>query len=381
MQVSFPWERRFDVVVVIPCYNEPDIEATLYNLRKCEEANAATLVLIIVNSGIQSPQEVVLQNQYMYEQLQRFSENYSTPSLFFHPLLFKDLPRKHAGVGLARKIGMDLAILSFLKHTHKKGILVSLDADCEVSPNYLTDIATAFVDDEKLCCTVHNFWHRAENNDGEIEKAVRQYENYMRYFRNMLKFTGFPYFYLTIGSAFAVSADAYVRAGGMGRQQGGEDFYFLQKVFALGKVRELEDVVVFPMARFSNRVPFGTGPALQKILEEPDGQMKVYAVEAFLALKLFFDARFSFFKKERNTIEPFFYTLHPSLCSFLMDTNALDDIDDCNRNCASIRSFEKRFFHYFNAFRIIKYLNFAHDSFFYRAPLEDCLNKTRTFFC
>lgn len=381
LQVSFPLERKFDVVVVIPCYNEPDIETTLQSLRNCKDPNVAALALIIVNSGIRSPQEAVLQNQRTYEQLRCFSKRYSTSSLFFYPLLFENLSRKHAGVGLARKIGMDLAVRHFLHYQHKKGILVSLDADCEVSANYLTNIHTAFAHDEKLCCTVHNFRHRVEKEATEIEKAVRQYENYIGYFRDMLKFTGFPYYYPTIGSAFAVSADAYVRVGGMGRQQGGEDFYFLQKVFALGKVREMNDVVVLPMARFSDRVPFGTGPALQKIIDEPDGKMKVYSPDAFSVLKTFFDRRSSFFNKDRQRVERLLEDVHPALASFLSITNTANDIDDCNQNSASLASFEKRFFHHFNAFKIIKFLNFAHESFFRYEPLDASLQKSQTFLC
>ena len=44
----------------------------------------------------------------------------------------KELPQKDAGVGLARKIGMDLALLIFDYDPPGKKILVCLDADCTV---------------------------------------------------------------------------------------------------------------------------------------------------------------------------------------------------------------------------------------------------------
>jgi hypothetical protein len=40
--------------------------------------------------------------------------------------------------GLARKIGMDLAIQHFLDTGNRDGVIISLDADCTVSPNFLT---------------------------------------------------------------------------------------------------------------------------------------------------------------------------------------------------------------------------------------------------
>ena len=178
----------------------------------------------------------------------------------------------------------------------------------------------------------------------------------------MLRYVGFPYYYHTIGSAFAVSADAYVRVGGMGRQQGGEDFYFLQKIFQLGHIKDLNSVYVYPLARFSDRVPFGTGPALQKILEEPDKRIKIYSKESFSNLKLLFDMKEKFFKIDEAKIKIYIEELHPMLQCFLEETNFVHNINECNSNCSNKNSFNKRFFHHFNCFKIIKYLNYVHPS-------------------
>lgn len=371
---SLPAGFIADSVVVIPCYDEKELHVTLQSLRDCEMPDANTMALIVINSSVRSSDEVVAQNRKTYREVQDFAQRFSTDRLLFVPVIFEQLPRKHAGVGLARKIGMDLAVDYFHKTGHPNGILISLDADCTVSPNYLRRIREAFGDD-KVCGTVHNFHHRVENNDPEIEKAVRQYETYIRYFEDALRFAGFPYYYHTIGSAFAVTADAYVRVGGMGRQQGGEDFYFLQKIFSLGKSVLLNDVFVYPMARFSERVPFGTGPALQKILQEPGGQMKVYSMDAFVALKQFFAMKDAFFKQTDSFIEANIKSLHPALLQFIIDNNVLADIADCNRNTSTLQSYQKRFFHHFNAFRIIKFLNFSHPEMFTPETLKANLDK------
>lgn len=365
-----------DIIVVIPCYNEPNLFETLHSLLICSCPKANVLVAVIFNSGEQSDEEGVKQNRISYEEMKAFAEKKSAPGFQFVSFNFENLPRKHAGVGLARKIGMDLAVKHFLETGKSQGIIVSLDADCLVSENYLTRIHQSFRKNPKLCATIHNFHHRVENNDTEIEKAIRQYETYIRYFSESLKFTGFPYFYHTIGSAFAVSADAYVRAGGMGRQQGGEDFYFLQKVFELGAVEELNDVFVYPMARFSDRVPFGTGPALQKIMAEPDGEMKVYSPHAFLELKKLFDTINRFFEMKEHEIQPLLLQFHPAIANFLESASFHEALMDCKRNCATYASFRKRFFHHFNAFKIIKYLNFAHPAYFSLMPLKIALEKS-----
>ena len=364
-----------DRIVIIPCYNEPEIEDTLESVGKCNFPASPTIVLVVINSGVQSSTESIDQNHKTYQQMLIYASEHSSEQLLFVPVIYENLPRKHAGVGLARKIGMDLAIDYFFRTRNPNGVLISLDADCTVSSNFMVRISESFSHDKALCCTIHNFHHRVENNDLIIENAIRQYESYLRYFENALRYTGFPYYYHTIGSAFAITADAYVRVGGMGRQQGGEDFYFLQKIFQIGKTELLDDVFVFPMARFSNRVPFGTGPALQKIIAENDGLMQVYSFDAFVSLRQFFDLKDSFFGMSQEDILQQIKTLSPALQQFIAENDILSDIQDCNANSSTLKSFQKRFFHHFNAFKIIKYLNFAHQNAFQLESLKINIDK------
>ncbi len=366
-RVCYPEDFNAGMVVVIPCYNEPDIEETLESLRDCHRPEVNVLVAIVINSSVLTDDAVVLQNRKTYNELKRFSQKYDDRGLSFFTVLFEQLPRKHAGVGLARKIGMDMAVAHFIRNGTRDGVIVSLDADCLVSKNYLTDIFTAFQRDPRLYSTIHQFRHRVERDDPILKRGIQQYEAYLRYFREMLKFTGFPYYYHTIGSAFAVLADAYVKVGGMGRQQGGEDFYFLQKLFEAGKTMELDNVVVYPLARYSDRVPFGTGPALEKIMQGADQRMEVYSKCSFLELKRLFDLVDDFYELEIDEIEAVINTLHPSLSSYLDEIAFREMIRDCKGNSARLVTFRKRFFHHFNAFRIIKYLNFVHPDPF---PLE-----------
>ena len=356
----FSPEFAADMVVVIPCYNEPNLFTTLHSLLEVASPEAKIATVIVFNSSERSTEEGIMQNRSSFKQVGEFAAINNSDQRQFLPLLFEGLPRKHAGVGLARKIGMDLAVEHFFLHDKADGVIVSLDADCTVSENFLTEIYHAFSSNGRLNATVHHFHHRVEENSPKLERAVRQYENYIRYYRAMLRFTGFPWYFHTIGSAFAVKADAYVRVGGMGRQQGGEDFYFLQKVFSLEGTAELHELCVCPLARYSDRVPFGTGPALQKMLNETDDELRVYSPDAFVILKQLFDRKDAFFKKDAKRVEEVMAELHPALQRFLDDLNFLDDIADCNNNSASPAAFRKRFFHHFSAFRIVKFLNYVH---------------------
>ena len=71
----------------------------------------------------------------------------------------------------------------------------------------------------------------------------------------------FPYVFHTVGSAMAVKALPYVKAGGMNRKQAGEDFYFIQKLVPSGGYFNLNSTTVYPSPRISFR--FHSGPELQ----------------------------------------------------------------------------------------------------------------------
>jgi len=68
----------------------------------------------------------------------------------------------------------------------------------------------------------------------------------------------------------------------------------------------------------------------------------------------------AFFGRDTQLVEAMTAALHPSLRIFLKEIDFQGIIRDCNANSASLNTFGKRFFHHFNAFRIIKYLNRVH---------------------
>ncbi len=376
-QYAVPSSFDYGMVVVIPCYDEPNVIATLNSLKKCLPTQQPICVLIVVNSSETTDDSVVQHNRKTYNELIDFAKEQSQPMLSFHALLCENLPRKHAGVGLARKIGMEWAVRGFMQSGNSNGVIVSLDADCTVSENYLSSIENQFVINSPNCCVL-NFRHRISDNSTSMKQAIDQYEQYIWYYRNALKAIGFPYYYHTIGSAFAVSADAYIRVGGIGRQQAGEDFYFLQKVFQLEKTVELLETFVYPEARLSDRIPFGTGPALEKIITSSDGILRVYSLESFKVLKSFLDLRLQFFKQSDDEVQSLIKGLHVSIQQFLSEFNFLSAITDCNKNSSTVSAYQKRFFHHFNAFVIIKYMNYVHDIYFELIPIQTANDKLET---
>lgn len=175
----------------------------------------------------------------------------------------KELPVKDGGVGLARKIGFDLA-LRRLDVAGPPPLLVSLDADTLVETTYLGSILDHF-QASRAGGTVLPFCHQPGQTPIE-EAAIRHYERYLRQYVLGLALAGSPYAYHSIGSAFACRADAYAKAGGMNLRPAGEDFYFLQQLAKTSGVAPLAGTTVHPSARPSARTPFGTGRSVARLL-------------------------------------------------------------------------------------------------------------------
>ena len=97
---------------------------------------------------------------------------------------------------------------------------------------------------------------------------------------------------------------------------------------------------------------------------EIEGKQDMYSPEAFLLLKLLFDDLASFYQADIEVIKIKCSQYPEALNRFLEMDGFAEKIIEINRYTASFHSFKKRFFNYFNAFKIVKYLNFTHPAYF-----------------
>jgi hypothetical protein len=143
----------------------------------------------------------------------------------------------------------------------------------------------------------------------------------------------------------------------MNRRQAGEDFHFLHKIVLLGDYGEINEATVYPAARISHRVPFGTGAALKR-WEEGDKELySAYALRTFETLQpLFRDPGF-FFTTGQDGWSDLFKKLDPLLQAYIKTSETMEKLNELKKNCADAGTFIKRFYHLVNAFWIIRYLN------------------------
>jgi hypothetical protein len=100
------------------------------------------------------------------------------------------------------------------------------------------------------------------------------------YFINLLRISS-PYSFTALGSAMAFPVWVYKSVGGLTAKKSGEDFYFLQKIRKFGKIIIHNTEKVFPASRFSDRVLFGTGPAMIKGSEGNWESYPIYDYQLF----------------------------------------------------------------------------------------------------
>lgn len=200
---------------------------------------------------------------------------------------------KKGGVGHARKTAMDY----ISKVAKDDDLIISIDADTFYPSNYLSQI-NEILKNKTLIGLAVPYYHTLDANN---DRLILRYEIYMRYYLlNMLRINN-PYAYTALGSAMAFPVWAYKKVGGLTPVMSGEDFYFLQKLVKSGKLGDWTESVAYPSPRFSDRVNFGTGPALIKGQTGDWDSYPIYDYQLFDLIKETFDKFPLLFKGDKQT--------------------------------------------------------------------------------
>lgn len=358
------------MIIVIPCFNEPDLTQVYQSLLGCDFRENATIEIItVINASEKSSSQIRLQNEKTYKNAIHFLEKNLSKKLHFQFIFAEHLPEKHAGVGLARKIGMDEALVRLSQINNNAGI-ICLDADCQVQKNYLTTLYHTFSDPNVSSASIY-FEHRLDNLKETLNAGILNYELFLRYYVTGLRWAGFKSAFHTIGSSMVVRASAYALSGGMNRRKAGEDFYFLHKVALLGGFREINTTTVFPSSRVSDRVPFGTGKAQQLWLNNSDKILFSYNPRIFQDLKLFCTKVHCFYDKTEEEIELMVHQFPSSLQEYLRSIKFTELVSDWNNKSKTQPTFERRFWNNINGLKILKFVHFARDHFYDALPISE----------
>ncbi len=398
MAEDFQWqqyERRFrtfarlldtepsippQLVVCIPSYAEPNLIQTLESLEGCRYPGIPMEVLILFNEDDRMNEAQRILHRQSFEDCRAWINEHSHLAFIIHPIWFEKMQDVKWGVGWARKMLMDEAA----RRMDKGGIIINLDADCTVEDNYLECIWNQFVDEPSMEAASVYTEHLLDHLHQPERDAIIAYELHLRYLVHAKRWAGHPFAFQTYGSAMVVRRKAYLGQGGMNTRQAGEDFYFLQKFIEIGALKEIRDTVVFPAARLSLRVPFGTGKAMHQICGN-HLDWETTSFEAFRLIRPLFQhlqlmysillQRYD--RKEQDTLFEQM-GLGPEVITFLQLINFKSECDAIARNTSSFTSFERRFYRFFNAFMMIRYMHYMRDHFFPDTGIQEAVEKLVT---
>ncbi len=290
-------DLRWRQVVVMPVCDEADntLDAVFAEMSA---AAHQVLVILVVNRPDAHPSTTVWAsgNERLMQSLKRRAVASQTVADHIELLQFTGRPYSHVmlvdrnqpgrliaaaeGVGLARKVGCDMALMLISRGRIESPWIHSVDADVQLPGKYFdvekparaAAISLAF---EHVC------------KDPALLNVQRLYDFKIHYFRLGMAYCDSQYRYIPLGSTLIVNPLAYARVRGVPRRNGGEDFYLLNKLAKIGAVAMPEYPVMRIQARYSDRVPFGTGPGLLKIKQSLDANktMASYNPKIFIVLK------------------------------------------------------------------------------------------------
>jgi hypothetical protein len=373
--ITAPWRIEgnsrtdFAGAVVIPALAESEnLFATLDSLASNPAEHLALfLVVVVVNHREDAVSEDKTDNRLTLERLGHYAAasslalswiNAAAPGL--------ELPVKGGGVGLARKIGFDLALTRL--DYRKDPLLLSLDADTLVQSDYLPVVSAQFRSTGAGGAVIP-FRHR-EEGPAEQQAAIRRYELFLRHYVLGLRLAQSPYAFHTVGSAMACRAIDYARAGGMNRRTAGEDFYFLQQLAKTSGIVALRGTTVHPSPRPSARVPFGTGRSVARQMAGEKSAVMFYRPECFRILGAWLAKVMEKWRNSAPELLEEAEAICPGLSDFLTGADFARTWAQLQRNHRSKEAFSRAFHGWFDALRTLRFIHFLSAHFPRCTPAE-----------
>jgi len=347
------------------------------------KAPGRALIVLVVNATAAADPRLVAENQRLLQDLvgqTDFSSRLMADRDFDVLVVNRSQPGRYLperqGVGLARKIGMDIALSLYRARRLEAPWLFATDADARLPSDYFcrdfeSELAVA-------SAGIYDYEHAA-TEDSAVNVATHAYEASLRYHVLGLAHAGSPYAFHALGSTLCVAADAYAAVRGVPKRQAGEDFYLLDKLSKVRSLVRLRGEPIVLSSRRSARVPFGTGPSVERLL---------LGEELFVASPACFDALGAVLRGIRDFARQPAPGVWVNVCSELsaaLGQAALLAVERCGLLEAataavgqvSSAGLERRLHTWFDALKTLQLLHLVRDAGFPEVSLEQGLHQAR----
>ncbi|MEO1400838.1 MAG: hypothetical protein AAFV72_06230 [Cyanobacteria bacterium J06635_1] len=363
--------RTYQFVLVIPVFDE-----SLDCLEQVLPSDLQqTLVIVVVNSAVDSDPAAVAQTQAFWKQYSQADHPITRVPLAQESdcLLVdcttdgKQLPAKQ-GVGLARKIGGDLALACIHRGIVDCPWIHCTDADVKLPLHYFDANPPA----PDVAVAIYPFQHVPPHEN------ILFYEISLRYYVIQLAQTGSPYAFQTIGSLLKINALHYAMVRGFPKRTAAEDFYMLNKLAKTGQVLRLRAPLIQLASRISKRVPFGTGAAMSRLAQEP--KFELYHPQIFQHLRTWLEIIPSLWSTypglsvhEQVQSQPF---RKPNTALMLEALTALGlekILPQAHQQCRDLAHFRRYLWGWFDAFKTLKFIHYLRDHGLPNRPISEAV--------
>lgn len=376
--------------MTIPAFNE-DISCVERCIAWAQQSQVKTLLVLVVNTPEECELKAANNTQKLIQSLEsKFNtraHHHHLQLLNCHPLLDillvnrtspNAIPNKQ-GVGLARKIGADILASLSEQELIDAPWICSTDADATLPLDYFQ----ALQQTTPAGAAVFPFKHERQESPTGI--ATLLYEIALLYYVLGIRYSGFPYDWPTIGSTVAIHYECYCQIRGFPKRSGGEDFYLLNKASKITPTRYIQSSPIYIAPRLSDRVPFGTGPAVAKLISNHDDSLSAlwqrfhyYDPRSFSVLKLLNQA----IQRCASALEPLTLVNFNHSTSFTTDA-LLQELGELiqftERTKRIIQQYKtskkvlRQLYQEFDAFQLLKIVHWLRETNFPDQPLSDAL--------
>ncbi len=381
---------NIDNVIVIPAINESENIKDLFASIAENDGKyfSTTLLLFVVNNSEKANEDIKADNKKTLDYLSSIIKKMTGHFDNFQEKLLasglrialidassqgKVLSAKDAGVGLARKIGMDAALKIFNYESSLKKLLICLDADCQVDKNYLTEIADTF-NQKSYHAGFVKFEHKIPDNK-ESAEAIICYEIFLRYYVLGLMYANSPYAFHTVGSTMVCDYESYIKIGGMNKKKAAEDFYFLEKLSKIVNIDYIKSTCIYPSARKSWRVPFGTGQRVNRFFAKTHPEYFLYDTVSFEILKRWNNVFYNEESKSANDYLSEAKKINTELYNFLLQQKFSESWGKILTNTANSKQILNQKKYWFDGFRTLKLIHHLRDSLIPQINMFDAIDN------
>lgn len=369
----------FDAVMVVPVCAESATFVDGY--RAAAQGADSVLVIAVLNGRVEADESVhALNARCLRELTSRFSLRELAPGGWLGhdarmSVLVVDrftmnrrLP-SHQGVGLARKIGADIALELIVQERVRRPFFGMTDADTRLPEDYFSRLATLEPD---CSAAIFPFWHEP-HGESQVDRATALYEIRLRYIQRGLQWAHSPYAFHAVGSTMAVHALSYAQVRGVPKRQAAEDFYLLGKLSKLRPLVRLHGRPVRIRSRISRRVPFGTGAETARLTGRDT--FELYHPDCFAAVRDLIVCLRSMSEPQGHSAPELLAQMHPQVKRFLELQGALAAWPKFCEQSPTPLARLRRLHDWFDEFRTLKLMHQVRDHAAPSLPWQEAIRR------